>query len=406
MICGMRAALWIALASSLMGGCKKDPPTGASAAASSTGMSGAAPTASPAIEKDPVLAEAPIAPTKGRCQSRVTGQHRSVRGAGVFVTRDGKLRTALNDDGVPRFIDATTQPLTEPLKAGRSPCAVAGEALYCASKKGTIRRYDARGVGSDVVEGAASASIAAGKVADREVVAFLRLAQTPSGVVREAWARTSDAQVVKISDDGAGATALHIVTDDDRMTFVTAEARTSLATVTVRNASVRNGQLVLAPPTVVFAGGGGDYLLEPRGVALSGGRLLLVAVLPQDLHAFGTATFVLDARQPTNVEPVWSLYARGLDDAPFAVAAHQGKTWMARVRPRAAEENSATRLAMPGVLALEIGRLDDAGRFVALGERAAPERPTHIALASETDALVIYVDGERGGQRERWACGS
>jgi hypothetical protein len=319
---------------------------------------------------------------------------RAIHGAGAFVMRDGKLQVAVNDDGVPRFVDAGAGPL----KASRSPCAAAGEVLYCASKKGIVRRYDGRGAASVAAEDAAGASIAVARVGDHEVVAFLRAARTPSGVVREAWARTSQGHVVKISDDGAGATALDIVTSDSRITFVTVEARTSLATLTVRSGSVENGRLVLGPATVVFAGGGGDYLLEPRGVAASGGWLHIATALPQDLHAFGSAVFIVDANHPTNVEPAWSLLPRGLDNAAFAVTAHQGRTWMARVKPTSAESHSA--------LAVELGQVDERGRFVVFGERPAKENPEHLALTSDRDGLVIYVDGDRGGQRERWVCGS
>ncbi len=395
----MRQFVRIACIASLLASCKKDAPSDAAALpASAKTAAAAAPVSVPASSMRTAVAPlaspfASRAPTKGRCRPRIADAPKPIRGAGSFVTRDGKISVAVNDDGVPRFVDD----VNGALKASRSPCAAAADTLYCASTKGIIRRYDAKGAASDVTEGAASAQLAAAKLGDREVVAFLRAVQTPSGVVREAWARTSEGQVVKISDDGAGATSLDIVTSNERITFLTVEARTSLATLTARNASVKDGRLVLAPATVVFAGGGGDYLLEPRGVALSGGRLLLATVLPQDLHAFGSAVFILDANHLTNIEPVWSLYPRGLDDAAFAVTVHQGKTWMVRVKPTSAEGHSA--------LALEVGQLDEAGRFVTFGERMAPENPAHLALASDRDALVMYVDGDRGGQRERWVCG-
>ena len=330
--------------------------------------------------------------TKGRCRARVPDEPRPIRGAGVFVTREGKIRVAVNDDGVPRFVDS----VTAALKAIKSPCAAAGEALYCASKKGIISRYDSKG-SAPILEGAASSLIAAARTGDVDVVAYLRAKEGPSGVIREAWARGPDGLSVKISDDGAGATAVDIVTSGDRIVFVMAEARGSLATLTIRPSSIKDGHLALAPANVVFAGGGGDYLLEPRGVVLPTGPLVVATVLPQDLHTFGSASFLVDMQRLTNVGPVWSPYPHGFDDAPFAVTLHQGAAWMVRSRPTTAESQSP--------MMLELGQIDPTGQFVTAGERMAPENPTHLALASDRDALVIYVDGDKGGLRERWACG-
>lgn len=338
------------------------------------------------------------------------------RGPATLIASAGEMRVVVNVGGAPRVLTVPAgpppgvkvaiapPPVPSSYFAGRwPPCEVAGAWAYCEAPGGVVRRTRLGGATESKVLGTArpGTRIAAAALgADHTLVATIEGRRTSEGETLQAFVTLDDGEPVRLSEEGAGATAVRLVARGDHAVAVYIDARMALTPMHARTLSVRDGKLVVGDDAVVFVGGPPE-----RGVdfALAGSPERLFALLP---HARETMDFGMAAVQvldpPKDDMPaVWSLYPNGLDPAPIAgtlgPATMADGAYVARVRPAAAPPRS------PRVL--ELGRLDASGAFRSLGVVASGAGISDVAVATDSHGAVWILYGDVASTRlERRVC--
>jgi hypothetical protein len=206
----------------------------------------------------------------------------------------------------------------------------------------------------------------------------------------QAFVALDDQEPMRLSDEGAGATAVRFVHHESATVAVYIDARTAMVPVHTRlvSRSEANGKqasdLVLGTDTVAFVGGPPERGVDFTATSIGNGRRtkgFALLPIPRETLDFGVAAIPIEDPPKEDVPAVWSLYPNGIDPAPIAAApARDGKSaWVVRVRPREKEPGS------PKIL--ELGRLDAAGTFASLGSLV--EIGTAGAAAAVTDAALV-----------------
>jgi hypothetical protein len=226
---------------------------------------------------------------------------------------------------------------------------------------------------------------AASLVDEHAVVATLESRTTTEGSLLQAFVTLDDQTSTRLSDDGAGATAVHLVSREDRVLAVYLDARTSMVPVHARNMRLRDATLVLDEDVVVHVAGPPERGLE-FAPATAGKSMFALVPMGRDVLEFGLASIPIFDAPKTDVTPLWSLYPNGLDPAPVAATlTNDDPAWVARVRPVD---------AMPGAKrVLELGRLDSGGRFVSLGF-VSERRITDVSIARDVWNSVWLLYGD------------
>ena len=103
-------------------------------------------------------------------------------------------------------------PVATNAKSGVPACASAGTFVFCTNPAGEVRRYrftNERAESDNFVARARpGAPISAAFVSGHTLVAYLRDRTTSEGNVTEAYVETDDGTESRLSEDGAGATAV------------------------------------------------------------------------------------------------------------------------------------------------------------------------------------------------------
>jgi hypothetical protein len=300
--------------------------------------------------------------------------------------------------GAPAF-EPTREPAQPEAQAGlRVPCAIAGNVVFCPSRSGEIHRAGLGGEGDHVVaSGRKGTRAAAGLLGGTHVaLAYLASRKTSEGWVSEAWLAVDDEPPTRLSEDGAGATAIALGSRGASLLALGVDARSALTALHARPIAYDHG-VRLGEDVVVFVGGPGD-----RGVAAAlalppgrpGWGLLPIA---RDVADFGLAVVTLEDPPRVDEPAMWSMYPNGIDPAPLAVATHGERTWVARVRPENAEPGA------PRVL--ELGEVTDRGEFAPQALVPTGEKPAEVDLATgpQGDLWLAWVDAS-GAWVERLAC--
>jgi hypothetical protein len=318
------------------------------------------------------------------------------RGPAAMIVDNAKneLRLVANDNGKPRIftvaLDAKTPPPPPAFVGMRwPPCEVAGKFVYCQGPGGSIMRTV---LGTNdtktVVAKSRPARIAAaalGSNGEHSVVAFLDTKQTSEGAMIQAFVLLDDqSSPTRLSDDGAGATTMRLVSRGADAIAVYLDTRTAMVPVHARPLRIggKDGKdLVLGDDVVAFVGGAPE-----RGIDLALGgvanKLFVLLPMPRETTEFGMAAIPILDPLKDDVGATWSLYPNGLDPAPIG-ASSDG--WVARVRPREKAPGSKK--------VLELGRIDDKGVFTSLG-LIADKTITDIALASDAHKGVWIMYGD------------
>ncbi|HSQ63551.1 MAG TPA: hypothetical protein VLM85_10075 [Polyangiaceae bacterium] len=397
--------------------CRKDPPPPADAAVSTRpppSVASPAPSATPPSTPTPTTAEPapPIATDAGIAGcSRVAGPTPlSVPGPVALAPRLGAVDVVALLGGAPAVLatvplaGASAVKTASPAPSGRAgapPCAVAGTFAFCTNPAGELRRFkqlsDQRYESDNFITRPRSGSpIAAAMIGDRPVVAFLRDRTTSEGQTSEAYLVADDGTELRLSDDGAGATSIALVTRGPSAVAVYVDARRAMTPVHARTVTLSPKPALGKDAVLFIAGGAETHTRAEIGVGASGLAFALVPIA-RDV-TFGLGVGKIEGEPRTDAPVTWSDYPNGLDPAPVAATAGGEHVYVARVRPAAAAFGS------PRVL--EVGAVDD-GTFAPLGIVPTRGSPTDVAIANDRAGgfVLAYTDGA-GGTVERWACGA
>ncbi len=279
------------------------------------------------------------------------------------------------------------------------PCVVAGESSLCMDPAGAIheRRLLSEGRDTVVARARPGTSFAAERAfGSHLVVAYLADRRTTEGIVSEAYATLDGGPPVRISEEGSGTTYLALARRGPLLLSLLLDGRVAMTPVHARAIAVVDGTLRAGADAVVFVGGGaepstrGALGVDARGVAFG---FVPIAAEP----GFGLVTVRIDDPPRVDEATTFSPYLNGLDPAPIAATRGVDPIRIARVRPLEARADSPR--------GLELGAVDDAGKFVSYGLVGSKGRVKSAALAVDrTGALwLAFTDGS-GTWLERRAC--
>ena len=310
----------------------------------------------------------------------------------------GSIAAYVREDDKPSLLATVDRGVKDESEGGSKPssppCVAAGARAFCADAQGLVRLYELgpapRKVESVTLHARPGAALAAAPVGSHSVVAYLRDHVTSEGVRMAAYLADETGAEQPLSDDGAGATSVALT----GAVAVYIDARRGMSPVHAR-ALGAGPKVAVGPDVVVFVGGSAEA--ATRVYAASSGKTTW-ALLPiaHDI-GFGLAVIALGADPQMDAPVAWSDYPNGLDPAPVAAATtDDGTAYVARVRPSSPTYNS------PRVL--ELGRIDAAGAFVAMGLVPTQGSPRDVALAAAGKDVVLAWDDGAGGAIERLHC--
>lgn len=347
------------------------------------------------------FAAAPSDAGPSACRLAYGPAEQPFRGPAALVVAVSELKLVANDSGKPR---SYVVPLAAPPAASAPsvvprtpdsfvamrgpPCEMAGRWAYCQAAGGTVYRTTLGATDTkQIAKSRPSTRIAAAALGpDHAVLATLDIRRTTEGDRLQAFVTLDDGETTRLSEEGAGATVLHLVARGDRAVALYLDSRTSMVPVHARPLSLRGSDLALGDDAVVFVAGPPERAVD---FAVAGTPKALFALLPigKDSSDFGMAAIPIGEHPKEDVLPVWSMYPNGLDPAPVAgTVQSEDAAWIARVRP--AERAAGS----PRVL--ELGRLDPAGEFRSLGVIATGKRITDVAIARDGFGAVWILYGD------------
>jgi hypothetical protein len=325
------------------------------------------------------------------------------RGPAAIVTAGTELKLVANDGGKPRIYAV---PLAAPPPASATlpappkpssfvamrwpPCEMAGRWAYCQAAGGMVYRTTLGTTDSkQIAKSAPSTRVSAAALGpDHAVLGTLDSRRTTEGVMLQAFVTLDDGETARLSEDGAGATVLRLVTRGERAVALYLDARMAMLPVHARPMSARGKDLTLADDAVVFVGGPPERGIELTP-ALAGRSLFGLIATARETSDFGMAAIPIAEQPKEDVQATWSLYPNGLDPAPMAATVQgtgDGPAWVARVRPSERAPGS------PRIL--ELGKLDAAGAFTSLGAIATDKRITDVAIAADSFGAVWILYGD------------
>lgn len=331
------------------------------------------------------------------------------RGPAAMAVAGSTLRLVANDVGKPRIYPVAIPPL--PPKGSVSfvpprpasftamrwpPCEIAGRFAYCQGPGGPVVRSTLPTGEADVVSSEhktiaksrsgtriAAASLAGGHT----VVAYLDSRHTSEGDMLQAFAALDDREPVRLSEEGAGATAIGFVPRGDHAVFVYLDTRTSMVPIHARPVSSKESELALGPDVVMFVGGAPERGID-FALASVGAKAFALVPMPRETIDFGMAAVPVDEPPKDDVSAVWSLYPNGIDPAPIAAAPRRdgAGAWVARVRPR--------ERAVGSHRIVELGSVDGSGAFTSYGEIAPGRGVTDLGLVEDRNGAVWVLYGD------------
>ena len=346
---------------------------------------------------------APPAAWPSACRLAYGPAEQTFRGPAAIVATGTELKLVANDGGKPRVY---TIPLTAPPPASATlaappkpssfvamrwpPCEMAGRWAYCQAAGGMVYRTTLGSTDTkQIAKSAPRTRVAAAALGpDHAVVGTLDSRRTTEGVLLQAFVTLDDGETARLSEDGAGATVLRLVTRGERAVALYLDARMAMLPVHARPMSARGKELALDEDAVVYVGGPPERGIDLTA-ALAGRSLFGLIATARETTDFGMAAIPIAEHPKEDVQAAWSPYPNGLDPAPIAATVQgtgDGPAWVARVRP------SERAVGSPQIL--ELGKLDAAGAFTSLGAIAADKRITDLAIAADSFGSVWILYGD------------
>jgi hypothetical protein len=334
-----------------------------------------------------------------------------IRGPAALVVRSERIDAVLDEDGRARVASFLTGPIASASAApairegsdsgaigvSAIPCATTGDVAFCPDRSGAVHRAKLTGEGDRIIASSRRGTrVAAGAIgAAHAALGYLASRQTSEGWVSEAWVAVDDDPPVRLSEDGSGATAIDLAPHGSSLLALTVDARAALTAMHARPVAYEGG-VRFGEDAVVFVGGPGDRRTAAVLALPATGPGWALLPISRDMSDFGLALVRLDDPPRVDEPVVWSMYPNGLDPAPVAAAPGNGRTWVARVRPRAAA----------GTLRdLELGEVDAEGGFVPRDIVPTADSPSDVSLAIDgRGALWIAWLDSSGSWLERFAC--
>jgi hypothetical protein len=319
-----------------------------------------------------------------------------------FYARDGDapaLAGSVHVDARGSTPASSAPPVAPSDKPGDAPaCATSQIRVFCMNSAGEIRRFrftDQRAEPETFVARARpGAAIAAGDVSGHAVVAYLRDRTTSEGNTSEAYVESDDGAELRLSEEGAGATSVALVSRGSNAVAVYVDARRAMSPVHARTITA-SPKLALGKDVVLFVGGSAETNTR-ASLGASGGNAFALVPIAHDLD-FGVATVKIGAEPATDSPVAWSDYPNGIDPAPIAATTDGARAFVARVRP------SAPKFGSPRVL--ELGALDATGAFASFGIASTQGAPRDVAIASDgANGFVLAFTDSAGGWSERLSC--
>lgn len=348
--------------------------------------------------------DASTGPDPLACTRLYGPEEQPFRGTPALVPEENALALVWNDLGQPKVQRIPLPPLTaapRPPAVPRDiqglsavPCAIGGKYMYCLGKEGAIFRGSSSLSGSltpfkEVTKGRPGTRIVAAPLAgEHAVVGFLLPRRTTEGTVLEAWAAADNAAPQRISDDGSGATAVDFATQGEKVVAFSIDARAAMTPMHGRQLVWENGKMTMLPDVVVHVGGAPQPGIV-GSLARSGTSLWALVPMPEDASTFGMAILPMLDPPKMDVPTQFSLYPNGIDPAPVATAEGAGRTYVARVRPKAKEFRS------PSIV--ELGTLSEKGEFKSLLLLGEGRPLRDLALAVDRYGAVWLSYGDASG---------
>jgi hypothetical protein len=234
----------------------------------------------------------------------------------------------------------------------------------------------------------AGGKIAATSFGEHDIVVFLADQKTSEGLMLQAFASIDGQIPVRVSDDGAGATSVDVVTRDKKAVVAYLDARSVMVPVHARMVEDKDGKAQVGKDAVLFIGGAPDPSVGGT-LATSANAAYYLLPIARDATSFGLAVIEIDDPPREDAKVTWSMYPFGLDPAPIAGTRGTSPAFVARVVPRDGG------LGAPH--AIELGRVDADGAFQTLGLVADGIGATWLGLetdpASPRSPVLKYNDG-------------
>ncbi len=390
-------------------GCK-DPPPSVDAAATTARTTTPTPTPTPtptreAVEPPPPASDAGIA----SCTFLARATKLAHPGPFTIASSGGSLDVLAQDRGEP-FLAGTVNlasnaitvlPSSSDGKRERPGCAAAGAFAFCVSPQGDVHRYRLTAAAkpatdSFIAHARGGSSLSAALVSGHTIVGYLRDRTTSEGPVTEAYVEGDDGTELRVSEDGAGATAVALAPHGDGAIAAYVDARRGMSPVHARTLNMNGGKLALGKDAVVFVGGSAEVFTRAT-LGARGPTAYILLPVAHDI-AFGLGIAKIDGEAPTDAPVTWSDYPNGLDPAPIAATVGDTHaTYVARVRP------SAPKYGSPRVI--ELGEIDAASAFKPFGIVPTSGSPVDVAIASDgANGFVLAYTDAAGGWALRLKC--
>jgi hypothetical protein len=289
----------------------------------------------------------------------------------LMLTKTDRLALARSAKGPVRNgkIGSVSEPTAAFAPLGRAPSVAGGYAHWVSGGRLVRRRADGAGELDVLADGARDGTrVAAALAKSGVVVAFIGRADGEGTSRAKLW--LAPGRTLELTPEGAGASSVTLVTQDDRLVAVSIDGRSAMTPLHARSVSV-GPPPVLGPDVVAWVAGPAHSFTEVS--AGSDGKSSW-ALLPieRDATHFGLATVSL-GQEPEMDAPVAFLdYPNGIDLAPVATAKLCGRPYVALARPAAAATRSPQELVIAPIAGGETAVVANAGGFGAVSLAPVP----------------------------------
>ncbi|MDX2053191.1 MAG: hypothetical protein SFV15_12410 [Polyangiaceae bacterium] len=285
-------------------------------------------------------------------------------------------------------LSSIAEPKENFVSIGRGPAVVDGMAYWVSSGRLLRARVASRSAPEVLATDARNGTrVQVVRYRGQLLVAYIGKIAGTDGLVARLW--TEKSGNLLLSPDGSTANTVSIAESGERVWVVYLESRTGMSPLHARLVSGAGNKVELGPDVVVWVSGTAQPMTE---VHLGNSPKGLFAFVPieRDSSTFGLARLALGDAPTTTTPLSWTLYANGLDPAPFAVAKVCGVNFLLTVLPVDDAPRSPEQLQLRSFDGSELG-----GAFTLANARVF----SNVSFAENAGKVLFsYV-----ADRETWA---